>query len=192
MFQVPLFVVALLVIYDGLAGPQLAPLNMATVLVWIHYRGGVILSLVLLANVFCMGCPFTLLRSVMPGLARHGARWPRRLRNKWGSISLVFVLLWIYEWADLWASPSLTAWLVVGYFVAATMTEVAFQRVPLLQVPLSTRGLQYALFDCLVAPDRISRPAGLPGLCQQGVCEREWCCCGMRDRAVCPPGGKQY
>jgi hypothetical protein len=39
-------------------------------------------------------------------------------------------LLWIYELADLWASPSLTAWLVVGYFVVATVTEISFRESP--------------------------------------------------------------
>jgi ferredoxin len=130
VLQIPLLLLALLVVYDGLTGPQLAPMNLATVLVWIHYRGGAILAILLLGNVFCMGCPFPLLRTVAPGLAQRGPRWPKALRNKWGALALVFILLWAYEWLDLWASPSLTAWLVVGYFGAATVTEVIFRESP--------------------------------------------------------------
>ncbi|MFN2226665.1 MAG: FesM, partial [Anaerolineae bacterium] len=33
----PLLLLAGLMVFDGLAGPQLAPKNLATVLVWIHY-----------------------------------------------------------------------------------------------------------------------------------------------------------
>jgi polyferredoxin len=128
--QIPLSLLTALIVYDGLTGPQLAPLNMATVLVWIHYRGGVILALLLLGNLFCMGCPFALLRTVALRLARGGRRWPRPLRNKWGAIALIFVLLWLYEWLDLWASPWWTAWLVIGYFVAASVTEAVFRESP--------------------------------------------------------------
>lgn len=128
--QIPLLLLTALIVYDGLTGPQLGPLNMATVLVWIHYRGGVILALLLVGNLFCMGCPFALLRTVAPRLARAGRRWPRILRNKWGAIALIFVLLWLYEWLDWWASPRWTAWLVIGYFVGVTITEAVFRESP--------------------------------------------------------------
>jgi len=51
VFQLPLLAVAALVLYDGFTGPQLAPANSATVLVWIHYRGLVILGLLLVLMV---------------------------------------------------------------------------------------------------------------------------------------------
>ncbi len=130
LFQLPLLLLAGLVVYDGLTGPQLAPLNLATVLVWIHYRGGVILLLVLAGNLFCMGCPFALLRTVAPSLARRGRRWPRPLRHKWGAVAIIFAFLWLYEWLDLWASPQLTAWLVVGYLAAGFALEFAFAESP--------------------------------------------------------------
>ena len=129
-FQIPLLLVAALVLYDGITGPQLAPLNLATVLVWIHYRGGVMLALLLVGNLFCMGCPFSLLRTVAPRLARHGRRWPRILRNKWGALALVVILLWVYEWLDLWGNPLLTAGLALAYFVAAFALEILFRESP--------------------------------------------------------------
>ncbi|MGD8627115.1 MAG: hypothetical protein PVJ34_21445, partial [Anaerolineae bacterium] len=35
----PLLLLAGLIVFDGLVGPQMAPKNLATVLVWVHYRG---------------------------------------------------------------------------------------------------------------------------------------------------------
>ena len=54
----------LIVIYDGLRGPQASPLNLAGVLPWIHWRGLIVLGLLAVGNVSCMACPFTLPRSL--------------------------------------------------------------------------------------------------------------------------------
>ena len=56
---------AALVIFDGLTGPQISPLNLAGVLPWIHWRGLLILSLLMAGNFFCMACPFMLVRNMM-------------------------------------------------------------------------------------------------------------------------------
>ncbi len=42
--QIPLLLVALLLIYDGFTGSPIAPQNLATVSVWVHYRGLVMLA----------------------------------------------------------------------------------------------------------------------------------------------------
>ena len=62
---------AVVVIYDGFAGPQLAPMNLAGVLPWIHWRGLLILGLLVLGNVFCLACPFTLPRRLAQMAARR-------------------------------------------------------------------------------------------------------------------------
>ncbi len=121
---------AVLVLYDGFTGPQLAPANTATVLVWVHYRGFVVLALLLVGNLFCAGCPFALPRTLARRLARPGRRFPRLLRNKWVSIAGLFFLFWLYEWLDLWASPLLTAWLVVAYFAGSFLLEALYSESP--------------------------------------------------------------
>ena len=57
-------VLAIVLVFDGLFGPQLSPMNLAGVLPWIHWRGFLILSLLVAGNVFCMACPFTLPRTM--------------------------------------------------------------------------------------------------------------------------------
>ena len=57
VMQTVLLVIAGFIIFDGLLGPQQAPKNLATVTVWIHYRGLVVLALLVVGNLFCMACP---------------------------------------------------------------------------------------------------------------------------------------
>jgi ferredoxin len=126
VFQIPLLVAALLLIYDGFTGPQNAAQNLATIAPWVHYRGLLIVALLLAGNLFCMGCPFTLPRTLAKRLSSRGRRFPRLLRNKWLALAGLFTLFFVYEWLDLWASPALTAWVIVAYFVASFVLEAVF------------------------------------------------------------------
>lgn len=134
-----------LVVLDGFTGPQVAPMNLAGVLPWIHWRGILILTLLAAGNFFCLACPFTLPRSLaaigcqtpspklwqpMAALWRLCAKinrpWPKILRNKWLAVILVALFLWSYEALALWDNPWVTAWLVLGYFVAAFVVDTVF------------------------------------------------------------------
>ena len=90
ILQAILTVVALTLIIDGFTGPQVASRNLATVAPWLHYRGIVVLVLLLAGNLFCMGCPFTLPRTLAKRLSLSGQRFPKRLRNKWIAIGSLF------------------------------------------------------------------------------------------------------
>jgi ferredoxin len=126
--QLLLLLWAALIIYDGLTGPQLPAENLATISIWLHYRGFVVLALLLAGNLFCMACPFALPRTVARRLSRGGWRWPRALRHKWLAIAAFVLLLLLYEWLDLWASPWLTAWLAIAYFAGAFVLEALFSQ----------------------------------------------------------------
>ena len=124
--QALLTLVALALIIDGFVGPQSAARNLATVTPWVYLRGFVVIVLLLAGNFFCMGCPFTLPRSLAKRLSGSGRRFPQRLRNKWLAIFSLFALFFAYEYLDLWASPWLTAWLSVAYFLASFILEAVF------------------------------------------------------------------
>jgi polyferredoxin len=144
--QVPLALIALLLIYDGFTGSQIASRNLATVAPWVHYRGLVVIALLLAGNLFCMGCPFTLPRTLAKGLSLRGRRFPKILRNKWLAIGALFLLFFLYEWLDLWASPALTAWVIVFYFVASFVLEAVFSESAFCKYvcPLGTFNFVYA------------------------------------------------
>ncbi len=124
--QLPFFAVAALLVYDGFTGDPAASRNLATIAPWVHYRGFVVLALLLVGNLFCMGCPFTLPRTLAKRLSLPRRRFPRALRGKWIAIASLFALFFAYEWLDLWASPALTAWVIIGYFVLSFVLEAAF------------------------------------------------------------------
>lgn len=130
VMQLGILGVTAVMLYDGFTGRQLAPTNLATVVTWVHYRGLVMLGLLLFGNLFCMSCPFTLPRTMARKLSGNGRRWPQALRNKWLALGVLFVYLWLYEWLDLWASPWLTAWVIVAYFVASFVLEAFFAESP--------------------------------------------------------------
>jgi len=129
VLQLPLLALVLMVVVDGLTGRQLAPRNVATTVTWLHYRGLVVLALALFGNAFCAACPLMLTRGAARRLKRllpATFTFPRRLRNKWLVLAITAAYFITYEVFDLWASPWLTAWLVIGYFGAALVVDTLF------------------------------------------------------------------
>ncbi len=129
VFQLPLLLLAAFAIFDGLTGDQLAPRNVATTTLWLHYRGLVVLALAIIGNAFCAACPLMLTRGLSRRLERLLPRklvWPRALKNKYFVTALLLAFFFAYEVFDLWASPFLTAWLVIGYFAGALAVDTLF------------------------------------------------------------------
>ncbi len=125
--QLPLLVLAGLVVFDGLRGPSFGAMNLAGVLPWIHWRGLVIVGLLAAGNVFCMACPFMLPRLLARRLRPPALTWPRWLRNKWLAVVLLAGFFWAYEAFALWDSPWLSAWIVLAYFTAALVVDGCFR-----------------------------------------------------------------
>lgn len=121
------FVIAIIMILHGLFGPQLAPRNLSTLLTWVHYRGILVLIVLVAGNFFCMACPFMLPRELARRFSSPVRNWPRWLRNKWLSIALFVLVLFAYEFFDLWGSPWWTAWLIIAYFSAALLVDTFFK-----------------------------------------------------------------
>jgi hypothetical protein len=127
LLQIPLFIVSGAMILHGLFGPALAPKNLATTLTWVHFRGALVFVLLFAGNFFCLACPFMLVRNLARKFFRPARNWPRRLRNKWLSLSLFVTVLFVYEWFDLWASPWWTAWLIIVFFAGALLIDTVFK-----------------------------------------------------------------
>lgn len=118
---------ACVVIADGLLGTQVAAMNLAGVLPWIHWRGFVILGLLAVGNVSCMACPFLAPRTLARLWLPARLHWPRSLRSKWLSLALVALFFWSYEAFSLWDGPRATAWIIIGYFLVALAIDGVFQ-----------------------------------------------------------------
>lgn len=144
---------AAVVVGDGLLGPQVASMNAAGVLPWIHWRGLVVLALLLGGNLFCMACPFTLPRRLLGRLRIRRRKWPKALHNKWIAVAVLVTFLWAYEALGLWASPWWTAWITLGYFVCAAAMDVLFEGAAFCKhvCPIG----QFHFFGSMVSPTEV-------------------------------------
>jgi ferredoxin len=127
VLQSVLFGLAILIVCDGLFGPQIGPMNLAGTLPWTHWRGLSVFALLVFGNFFCFACPFTFARDLGRRILPGNRQWPRWLRTKWVSVGLLAIYLWSYEAFSLWNSPWLTAWIIIGYFVAAIVVDGFFR-----------------------------------------------------------------
>jgi cytochrome c oxidase assembly factor CtaG/ferredoxin len=125
--QAMMLLIAIAVMADGFFGPQIAPLNLAGVLPWIHWRALSILALLAVGNLFCMACPFMFVRDLGRRFLPAGFRWPKPLRTKWLAAVLIVLYLWAYEAFGLWNSPWLTAWIIAAYFLSALLIDGLFR-----------------------------------------------------------------
>lgn len=127
VLAIPLLILSIAMIFDGLFGPSFSPANLATVVTWIHFRGLLVLVLLIAGNFFCMACPFMLVRNIERHFIHPQFNWPRRLRTKWIAVALFALILFFYELFSLWSSPRLTAWIIVGYFLAVLLIDGLFK-----------------------------------------------------------------
>jgi ferredoxin len=162
---------AMAIIVDGLRGPQAAPMNLAGVAPWIHWRGALVLVLLVGGNFFCMACPFTLPRTLARRWLPARFSWPRWLSNKWLAVLLVGVFMWSYEAFALWDSPWLTAWIALGYFAAAFVVDGLFRSTPFCKYvcPIG----QFNFVQSLVSPWQVAvRDSGRCSSCRTRECIR--------------------
>ncbi len=170
--QTVLLLISGFIIFDGLLGPQQAPKNLATVTTWIHYRGLIVLALLVVGNLFCMACPFMLPRELGRWLGRASGfqrRAPAWLRHKWLAVGLLVLFFVVYELYDLWASPWLTAWIILAYFLTAVVVDTFFQGAAFCKYvcPLG----QFNFMGSLISPGEIKiRRADICAACRTKDC----------------------
>ncbi len=173
--QVPLLLLAAVIVLDGLFGPQLSPQNAAGVAPWIQWRGLVVLALLLAGNLFCMACPFMLPRRLAKKIFPADRPWPSWLSGKWLALGLLVLFFWAYEAFDLWATPWWTAWLVLAYFVGAFVVDAFF------------RGAAFCKHVCPIGSFNFANSLASPGevrvrdvdLC--AACETKDCIAGRHE-----------
>jgi ferredoxin len=169
--QAAMLLLAAAVAIDGFFGPQVAPMNLAGVLPWTHWRGLAVIALLMAGNLFCMACPFTLPRDLARRFAPPRYRWPRQLRSKWIAAGLLAAYLWAYEAFSLWDSPRWTAWIILGYFIAALAIDSVFKGASFCKYvcPIG----QFHFVHALVSPLQVKvREPAICGSCRTHDCIR--------------------
>ncbi|MBY0414223.1 MAG: hypothetical protein K2Q18_08660, partial [Bdellovibrionales bacterium] len=126
-FQIIFFFFSILLIAEGLWGNQFAPKNLTTLFVWVHYRGLLVILLLLLGNFFCMSCPFIFARNALRVFITPKKLWPKFLQNKWAGLVLFTTILFSYEYFSLWSNPLYTAYLIIAYFAVAISIDLLYK-----------------------------------------------------------------
>jgi ferredoxin len=166
-----MFILAFVTVMDGFFGPQMAAMNLAGVLPWTHWRGLMVLTILVAGNIFCFACPFTFARELGRRILPARWSWPRRLRSKWIAIALLLLFFWAYEAFSLWDRPSSTAMLIGGYFVTAIIVDGLFAGASFCKYvcPIG----QYQFFQSLISPVEVSvRTLAICGSCKTHDCIR--------------------
>jgi ferredoxin len=167
--QLPLLLLAIVIVLDGFLGPRAGPENAAGVAPWIQWRGFVVLALLLVGNLFCMACPFMLPRRLAKKLLPANRSWPTALRPKWLALGLLVAFLWAYEAFDLWDSPLLTAWLVLAYFAAAFVIDGFFKGAAFCKYACPIGSFNFV--NSLASPGEVRvRDAGVCAACETKDC----------------------
>ncbi len=167
--QVPLLLLAAVIVADGLFGPQVAPENAAGVGPWVQWRGLVVLALLVAGNLFCMACPFMLPRRLAKKLLPGSRSWPAWLKGKWLALGLLVAFFWAYEGFDLWNSPWLTAWLVLAYFASAFVVDGFFKGAAFCKYACPIGSFNFV--NALASPAEVRvRDAGVCAACETKDC----------------------
>ena len=169
--QIAMLLLAAAVAFDGFCGPQVAPMNLAGVLPWTHWRGLAVIALLMAGNLFCMACPFTLPRDLVRKFVPPRFRWPSGLRSKWIAAGLLATYLWAYEAFALWDSPRATAWIIFGYFAAAFAVDMVFKGASFCKYvcPIG----QFHFVHSLISPLQVAvREPAVCGSCKTHDCIR--------------------
>jgi polyferredoxin len=181
LFQSVLLGLAVLILLDGWFGPSLAPRNLAGVLPWVHWRGFVVLGLLVAGNLFCMACPFMLPRRLAKRWFPAHRTWPAVLQSKGVAVALLVAFFWSYEAFSLWESPWLTAWVVLAYFALAFAVDAFFQGASFCRwvCPIG----QFQFVNAMASPLEVRvRDAAVCGSCETKDCIR-----GRYERAAPAP-----
>lgn len=136
LLQLPFVSIFLLIIIAGLYGAQIPGANIATVVTWTIWWGGVIFTFPLIGRAWCLVCPWAAIGDWVQRLALWrrkeeitlGKRWPSTLRNLYPVIIAFIVITWAEFYFHMVSSPVATAYLAIVILAMAVITALIFER----------------------------------------------------------------
>ncbi len=127
----------ILIIAAGLFGNQLPSKNIAPILTWTIWWGGLILVILYFGAAWCYVCPWQAIAEWSESLRLWGARkqgltlglkWPKALRNVWPAIFLFIALTWAELGFAVTYNPRATAYMALAIAGMAFVSAFIFDR----------------------------------------------------------------
>ena len=121
----------------GLFGSQLPSKNIAPILTWTVWWGGLVVIILLAGKAWCYVCPWDAIAGWAEGLKLWGTRkeglslglsWPKVMRNIWPATILFVGLTWVEIGFGVTMKPRATAWLGFGMLGMAFVSAFIFDR----------------------------------------------------------------
>lgn len=126
-----------MILTAGLFGNQLPGRNVAPLLTWTVWWGGLICVILYLGKAWCYVCPWNAIADWVEGVRLWGPtknglslniKWPRWMRNIWPATLLFVGLTWIELGFGVTMNPRFTAWLGLGMLALAFACALVFER----------------------------------------------------------------
>ncbi len=127
VFQIPVLLIFLVIIAAGLFDIQQGDRNIATLLMWTIWWAAIIFTFVFVGRIWCMMCPFGAVQDWIGRLKSMNRNFPKSMRNIYLSSVIFFGLTWWDSYSGIVNRPSLTAWLLIGFFIVASGMAVVFK-----------------------------------------------------------------
>jgi len=136
LLQLPFVFIFILIIVAGLYGAQLPGANIATVVTWTVWWGGLIFTFPLIGRAWCLVCPWAAIGDWVQRLALWkrkeemglGKRWPTYLRNLYPVITAFILITWAEFYFRMVSSPVATAYLAIVILTIAVIIALIFER----------------------------------------------------------------
>ena len=125
------------VICAGLFGSQLSSDNIAPLLTWTLWWGGLVLVILYAGSAWCYVCPWDAIADWVEGLRVWGVKKdglglglivPRKWRTIWIATLMFIALTWLELGFGVTMNPRATAWLALAILCAAFMSAFIFER----------------------------------------------------------------
>jgi YHS domain-containing protein/ferredoxin len=165
-----------LVIVAGLYGDQLASRNVAPLLTWTLWWGGLVVLILFAGKAWCYVCPWDAIAGWVERLAFWrrrkglglGLRWPKAWRSIWPATAFFVGLTWLELGFGVTMSPRATAQLGLLMVLLALVSALMFER------------RAFCRYACLVG--RVSGLYALFGAAEVRPADRGTCrSCSTRD-----------
>lgn len=137
ILQIPFVLIFILIILAGLYGASLSSQNIATVVTWTIWWGGIIFTFPLIGRAWCLVCPWAAISDWVQRLAFWkkketglglDKKIPVWMRNMYPVIISFLIITWAEFYFSAVSNPKNTAYIAIIFLLAAVLISIIFER----------------------------------------------------------------